>query len=51
MPEDDEKIRNAFVVDPDGNVEERKLPQRISPLVNNLENIRNILKKSQEKGK
>lgn len=49
MPNEPKKIRNAFVVDPEGNVESRDMPEKIVPLVNNLENIRNILQKAKDK--
>lgn len=39
------KIRNAFVVEPDGTVEERAFPERWAPLVAGLENLRDELKR------
>lgn len=48
MPEDDDKIRNAFVVGPDGEVEERSMPKQIAPVVDSLEKLRDALLKRKE---
>lgn len=41
--DDKPKIRNAFVVDPEGNVQAREMPGEIAPLVDNLEKLHNAL--------
>lgn len=49
MTEKPKGVRNAFVVDPQGVVEVREMPENVAPLVNSLENIRNILLKEKAK--
>ncbi len=51
ISDEPKKIRNAFVVDQEGNVESRDMSEKISLVVNNLENIRNILQKAKDKEK
>lgn len=45
---DEQKIRNAFVVDPEGGVTEREMPARITPLVDALEKLHGALRKRKE---
>lgn len=44
----EKKIRNAFVVTPDGEVEERAFEQKYTPLIANLEGLRNTLIQNRE---
>lgn len=48
MPEE-RKIRNAFVVAPNGDVEERAFPERWSPVVDSLEKLRDELRRHPKK--
>jgi len=48
---DQKKIRNAFVVTPEGEIEERAFPEKWSAVVDSLENLHNVLKKNQKEQK
>jgi hypothetical protein len=48
---DEQKIRNAFVVDPAGDITERDMPARITPLVDTLEKLHGALRKNKEEAK
>lgn len=45
---DEQKIRNAFVVDPGGDITEREMPTHITPLVDALEKLHGALRKRKE---
>ena len=45
---DEQKIRNAFVVDPEGDVTEREMPAHITPLVDTLEKLHGALRRNKE---
>lgn len=40
------KIRNAFVVSPEGDVTEREMPAHITPVVDSLEKLHGALRKA-----
>jgi hypothetical protein len=42
------KIRNAFVVTPEGETTEREMPQHIVPLVDSLEKLHGALRRNKE---
>lgn len=43
---DEPKIRNAFVVTPEGETTEREMPAHITPLVSSLEGLHGALRKA-----
>lgn len=40
-----DRVRNAFIVAPNGDVEERAYNEKWSPVVNSLENLRDELRR------
>lgn len=47
MP-DEPKIRNAFVVTPEGETTQREMPAHITPLVDSLEKLHGALRRNKE---